>query len=128
MLTAETKGICVSVQSKYLPLQSDPMHFSYVFMYTITIENKSNITVQLLKRHWYIFDSTGEHREVEGEGVIGETPTIEPGDSFSYSSGCNLQSEIGKMNGTYLMQNILTGTNFKIKIPEFQLITTGKLN
>ncbi len=128
MIKAETKGICVSVESNYLPLQSDPMHFSYVFMYTITIANNSERSVQLLRRHWDIFDSNGEYRDVEGEGVVGETPVIEPNDSFTYTSGCNLVTEMGKMSGTYLMKDLITEQEFTIIIPEFHLITPAKLN
>ncbi len=128
MIKAETKGMVVSVKPEYLEEQSNPMHLSYVFMYTITIENKSDFTAQLLRRHWHIFDSNGEHKEVEGEGVIGETPVLEPGESYTYSSGCNLTTEIGKMEGTYLMKNLVNEEHFHIQIPEFQLITPGKLN
>ncbi|MCD6066379.1 MAG: cobalt transporter [Bacteroidetes bacterium] len=128
MVKAETKGIEVSVKPQYLEEQSNPMYHSYVFMYTITIENKSDFTVQLLRRHWHIFDSNSEHREVEGEGVIGETPVIAPNESFTYSSGCNLVTEMGKMSGTYLVKNLVNEQLFQIIIPEFQLITPGKLN
>jgi ApaG protein len=128
MVKAETKGIEVSVKPQYLEDQSNPMYMSYVFMYTITIENKSDLTVQLLRRHWHIFDSNGEHREVEGEGVVGETPVIAPNESFTYSSGCNLVSEMGKMSGTYLVKNLANDQQFQITIPEFQLVTPGKLN
>ncbi|HEY1037846.1 MAG TPA: Co2+/Mg2+ efflux protein ApaG [Bacteroidia bacterium] len=128
MVKAETKGLVVSVKPEYLEEQSNPMLLSYVFMYTITIENRSDYTVQLLRRHWFIFDSNGENREVEGEGVIGETPVVAPGESYTYSSGCNLSTEIGKMEGTYLMKNLANDDRFKIQIPEFHLVTPGKLN
>lgn len=128
MVKAVTKGIQVSVQPEYLDRQSDPMYHNYVFMYTVTIENQSEFSIQLLRRHWFIFDSNGEHREVEGEGVIGETPIIEPGNSYTYSSGCNLATEMGKMEGTYLIKNLASAQSYKIKIPEFHLMTPGKLN
>ena len=128
IIQAETKGMVVSVKPEYLEEQSNPMHLNYVFMYTITIENKSDYTVQLLRRHWFIFDSNGENREVEGEGVIGETPVLAPGETYTYNSGCNLTTEIGKMEGNYLMKNLLDNEHFMIRIPEFHLITPGKLN
>jgi ApaG protein len=128
MVKAITKGIEVSVKAEYLRDQSNPLHQSYVFMYTITIANKSENRVQLLRRKWDIFDSVSEYREVEGEGVVGETPIIEPSHSYTYSSGCNLASEMGKMWGTYLMMDLVKNQTFIIDIPEFQLITPGKLN
>lgn len=128
MIKAETKGIFVSVVTSYLADQSNPMYLNYVFIYTITIENTSTHSIQVLRRHWHIFDSNGEYSEVEGEGVVGETPVIEPGESYTYTSGCNLVTEIGKMSGTYLVKDLLTEQEFNIQIPEFQLITPGKLN
>ncbi len=88
----------------------------------------SDYTVKLLRRHWFIFDSNGEHRQVEGEGVIGEQPTLAPGDLYSYESACSLTTEIGKMHGTYLMQRKLDNGQFRVRIPEFFMIVPHRLN
>ncbi len=97
-------------------------------MYEITVINQNDYPVQLKRRQWYIFDSIGDHREVEGEGVVGETPIIQPGEKFIYNSGCNLTTDIGKMVGHYTMRNLNTSTDFTVDIPEFHLISPGKLN
>ena len=100
----------------------------FLFSYHISIDNKSEYVVQLLRRHWYIFDSCGEYREVEGEGVVGEYPILAPGDVYEYESACNLTTEIGKMSGTYLMERKIGKVPFKVRIPEFELIVPHKLN
>jgi len=129
MISLETKGILISVETEFLPKQSDSMLFNFVFMYTILIENKSNDIVQLIRRKWEIIDSNGEKRIVEGEGVIGEKPILLPNEKYTYSSGCNLSSDYGLMKGEYTLIN-KTGneSEFKVKIPEFKLITPFKLN
>ena len=99
-----------------------------MFAYRITIENNNIFPVKLLRRHWYIYDSTGSLREVEGEGVVGIQPQINPGDSYQYMSGCNLRSEIGKMYGTYLMENINSKKPFDVIIPAFEMCAPFKLN
>jgi uncharacterized protein affecting Mg2+/Co2+ transport len=95
MISLETKGIFIGVETEFLPQQSDSMQFNFVFMYTILIENKSNDIVQLIKRKWEIADSNGDKRIVEGEGVIGEKPILLPNEKYTYSSGCNLASDYG---------------------------------
>jgi ApaG protein len=97
-------------------------------VYFITIENKGNYAVQLLSRHWDIFDSNGEKREVDGEGVIGETPIIEPGEKYEYNSGCNLLTDLGYMKGYYNMKRLMDDTLFKAVIPQFDLVVPAKLN
>ena len=72
------------------------MNGEYMFAYRITIENHNHFTVKLLRRQWYIFDSNGEYREVEGEGVVGVQPVLKPGENYQYVSGCNLRTEMGK--------------------------------
>ena len=104
------------------------MHSEYVFAYRITIENKTDDTIQLLNRQWFIFDSIGENSEVTGEGVIGNQPTLEPEELHQYVSGCHLKSEIGKMHGIYEFLNKGDGSTFKVSIPEFKLIAPLKLN
>jgi ApaG protein len=129
MIKLETKGILIGVETEFLPEQSDSMKFNFVFMYTILIENKSNDIVQLIRRKWEIFDSNGEKRIIEGEGVIGEKPILLPNEKYTYSSGCNLCSDYGFMKGEYTLLNITNNNSeFKVKIPEFKLITPFKLN
>jgi ApaG protein len=129
MISLETKGIFIGVETEFLPQQSDSMQFNFVFMYTILIENKSNDIVQLIKRKWEIADSNGDKRIIEGEGVIGEKPILLPNEKYTYSSGCNLASDYGIMKGEYTLLNMTNNnTEFKVKIPEFKLITPFKLN
>jgi ApaG protein len=128
MTKAITEGVEISVETKFLPEHSDHMDRFYFYLYTITIENKNDFTVQLLRRHWHIFDSNGEKREVESEGVIGEKPVLEPGEKYTYSSGCNLMTELGKMEGTYTMVRLPENKKFQVNIPKFDLVAPQKLN
>ena len=129
MQTATTQGIKVSVEVFYHPQQSQPATSQYVFAYRITIENQSKYTVQLLRRHWYIFDTWRMNvREVEGVGVIGQQPILEPNQKHQYISGCHLRSKMGWMNGTYLMQRLSNEEKFKVEIPTFKMIVPSKLN
>ena len=99
-----------------------------MFAYRINIENNNPFPVKLLSRHWHIYDSNGSRREVEGEGVVGVQPQINPCQSYQYVSGCNLRSEIGKMHGTYQMENITTKKTFDAVIPAFEMCAPFKLN
>ena len=128
MDTKTTEGVKVTVTTNYLPDYSSPVQQHYVFAYKISIENNSEFTVKLLRRHWYIHDATGVVREVEGEGVVGQQPVLEPGESHEYVSGCNLKTGMGKMRGTYLMERLVDGKKFDVTIPEFNLIVPYKLN
>ncbi|MCX2741585.1 Co2+/Mg2+ efflux protein ApaG [Pontibacter anaerobius] len=128
MDTKTTEGVKVSVTTNYLPDYSSPVQQHFVFAYRIKIENNSEFTVKLLRRHWYIHDATGQMREVEGEGVVGQQPTLEPGEMHEYVSGCNLKTGIGKMRGTYLMERMVDGRQFDVTIPEFTLVVPYKLN
>lgn len=128
MVTKTTAGVKISVETYFQPEYSHPKNNDYLFAYKITIENKSDHTVKLISRHWHIVDSNGARREVNGEGVVGNQPVIEPNKSHQYVSGCNLKSEIGKMYGTYSMQRQYDGKAFKVRIPEFHLIAPDKLN
>jgi len=128
MVVEVTKGIKISVQHQYREDYSRPESKHYFFSYLITIENISDYSVKLLRRHWYIYDSAGFHSEVEGEGVVGEQPEIQPGETYQYSSGCNLTTEIGSMQGTYLMQRMVDKQTFEVIIPNFQLIVPYRLN
>ena len=128
MVTATTRGIKISVETEYQPAYSSPTQFHYVFTYRITIENLSDQTIQLINRHWYIHDANREVKEVEGEGVVGQQPILEPGESHNYVSGCNLKSGMGKMYGTYTLERIMDGKKFRVKIPEFTMFVPYKLN
>lgn len=128
MVTAVTKGIKIIVRTQYQDLYSKPEQSHFLFTYRITIENNSEYTVKLLRRHWYIFDSSSEMREVEGEGVVGQQPVLMPGDIYEYESACNLTTEMGMMHGTYIMERQADKLMFKVDIPEFELITPAKLN
>lgn len=128
MLTEITQGVRVTVETEYQPSYSSPSQYHYVFTYRITIENKSDFTVQLMRRHWHIYDAGFVAREVEGEGVVGQQPVLEPGHVHQYVSGCNLKSGIGKMAGTYQMERIVDGTKFSVNIPEFTMIAPLRLN
>ena len=128
MVTQITEGIKISVIVEYQSEFSIPEQFHYVFTYKVTIENRSEYTIQLQRRHWYIFDGAYNCNEVEGEGVVGQTPVLEPGECHKYVSGCNLKSGIGKMFGTYLMERMVDGKRFKVIIPEFVMIAPVLLN
>ena len=124
MVSAITKGIQVSVETTYQPDFSNPQQHHYVFTYKVRIENKSNHTVQLLRRRWEIYDATESRKIVEGDGVVGQQPILEPGESHTYVSGCNLKSGIGKMRGTFTLEKLMDGKLLEIVIPEFQLISS----
>jgi ApaG protein len=120
----ETHGIRVSVRPLYLEEQSQPILHRYIFAYFIRIENVSHHTVQLLARHWYIHDSIGEDSEVAGEGVVGQQPTLGPGDVHEYQSFCILKSPNGHMEGAYQFVRA-DGTLFDAGIPRFLLAAGG---
>ncbi|MBL4624093.1 MAG: Co2+/Mg2+ efflux protein ApaG [Flavobacteriales bacterium] len=128
MTTEVTEGIHITVKSFYRPEFSNPLKNHFMYTYRITIENNSNSTVQLISRHWYIFDSTADDYEVEGQGVVGIQPVLSPGDVHEYESACELTSEIGNMYGSYTMQRQIDGSLFEVKVPKFQLIAPMKLN
>lgn len=128
MVSKISAGITVSIETYYQPEYSHPVNSEFMFAYRITIENSNHFPVKLLYRHWHIYDSNGSIREVEGEGVVGVQPLINPGQSYAYISGCNLRSEIGKMSGTYLMENINNKKSFDVIIPAFDMCAPFKLN
>jgi ApaG protein len=121
MLTEVTSGVRISVLFNYEPGISSPLLDSYVFSYHITIENQNDYAVQLLRRHWFIFDSIGINREVEGAGVVGQQPVIQPGEYYTYSSACDLKSLRGKMHGFFTMQKIQSKELVRVVIPQFKL-------
>ena len=128
MVSKISEGVKISVETYYQPDYSNPVNSEFMFAYKITIENNNTFPVKLLSRHWYIYDSNSSIREVEGEGVVGVQPQINPGEFYQYISGCNLRTEIGKMHGTYLMENINTKKSFDALIPAFDMCAPFKLN
>jgi len=110
----------ISVRPQYLVEHSNPDEEHYVFAYTVTIRNTGEHTAQLVSRHWIITDANNSVEEVRGEGVVGEQPVLQPGQSFEYTSGCPLPTPVGSMRGSY--QCIADdGTAFEAAIPEFVL-------
>jgi ApaG protein len=128
MLSLTTQGVEITVETFYQPSYSNPLQQEFMFAYRITLENHNHFSIQLLHRHWHIFDSNGEYREVDGEGVVGQQPVLTPGETFQYMSGCNLKSEIGKMWGHYQMESVLDKRSFKVEIPAFELFAPMKGN
>ena len=128
MITQVTKGIKISVQTTFEGTFFKNYKMHYAFGYTITIENQSRETVQLISRHWDIFDSLKELETVDGEGVIGKKPVIRPGKSHTYSSGCLLASPIGAMQGYYNMVDLSSAETFEVDIPTFKFSAPFALN
>ena len=119
--------IRVSVDTSYLPDQSNPKDHRYVFSYTITIRNEGSVPARLLARHWIITDSNGKVQEVRGEGVVGEKPHLKPGQGFRYSSGAVLETPVGAMQGSYQMVAD-DGEQFDAPISPFRLAMPGMLH
>ena len=117
---ATTDGVTVRVTPSFLPQQSDPEGRRWVWAYAIEIENNRPDPVQLVVRHWTITDAFGRVEEVRGQGVVGEQPVIEPGETYSYASGCPLPTSSGSMVGEYSMADG-EGLMFVIAIPAFSL-------
>jgi len=116
----ESPRVCVQVQSVYVESQSAPDEQRYVFAYTITLRNLGRNPVQLLGRYWLITNGNGRETEVQGEGVVGEQPHIEPGNEFQYTSGAILETPMGTMQGHYVMID-QQGETFHVDIPVFRL-------
>jgi ApaG protein len=128
IFTETTAGIKVSVETFYQAAQSQPLRSHFVFAYRITLVNDSMHTVQLKSRHWIITDACGMTREVQGEGVVGEQPILEPGESFQYVSGCDFNTEIGIMKGSYKFERQIDMATFDVAIPEFMMTVPHKQN
>ncbi len=124
MYEAVTNNIRVCVHPRYLDDQSEPDEGRYVWAYTIEITNDGRETVRLVSRYWRITNANGHIEEVRGPGVVGETPVLEPGESFEYTSGCPLTTSSGIMVGRYQMTRA-DGTPFEIDIPAFSLDSPG---
>lgn len=119
---AESKKyqIAVTAFPQFIADQSDPAADRYVFAYTITIENIGTVPAQLISRHWIITDGNSQEQVVRGLGVVGEQPLLQPGEKFEYTSGCQLDTPVGTMRGTYQM-TADDGTQFEAVIDEFTL-------
>ncbi len=122
-----TQGIRVTVSSAYVAEQSAPASKRYVFAYTVKIMNEGGEPAQLRTRHWIITDGNGKVEEVRGPGVIGQQPSLKPGEEFEYTSGCVLQTARGEMRGTYQMQRP-GGEMFDAVIAPFVLALPYTLN
>lgn len=128
MIEQITEGISVGVAVSWQNRQSDVGKHQFWFQYRITLQNLLAEPCQLLSRHWLIFDSVGMITEVEGEGVVGVQPILQQGEEYSYVSGVQLLSELGKMNGYYIFRNMKTAATFNVAIPVFELVYPAKLN
>lgn len=120
MFKATTHGVSVTVMPVYIDERSNPAASQYFWAYRVVIENNSDQTLQLLTRYWNITDSNGHIEEINGDGVIGEQPTLKPEENFSYTSGCPLRAHSGIMVGHYMMQDE-AGKMLKVEIPAFPL-------
>ncbi|UTW63207.1 Co2+/Mg2+ efflux protein ApaG [bacterium SCSIO 12741] len=128
MISLTTSGIKVDVKSYYLEKNSEPESGQFLFAYDISITNHNDFSVQLLKRHWIIYDSLFPKREVRGNGVIGEQPILTPGECYRYQSYCDLHSSMGWMEGSYLFRKEEYQHLMEVNIPRFELILPNKLN
>lgn len=128
MVTAITQGVKISVDTIYQDEYSNAANEHFMFAYRIVIQNMTDDAIRLMYRKWFIFDSNGTQREVEGEGVVGVQPTIEAGETYQYVSGCNLKTDMGSMKGHYEMLRLSDEAVFDVDIPEFQLVVPYRLN
>jgi ApaG protein len=124
---ADTRGVRVLVESRYLDEQSHPAAERFAFAYRVRIENRGSDVVKLVSRHWVITDSLEHVEEVRGPGVIGEQPTLRPGQAFEYTSGAVLRTQRGSMQGSYQMVTD-DGQQFDAVIGEFALERPYSLN
>ena len=115
------------VYARYDPSRSSPPQGQWFFLYTVTLANESEDTVRLLTRHWIIQDGRGKIEEIRGDGVVGETPLLAPGESYEYTSGCPLTTDFGSMRGSYGMVTA-DGERFDAEIGEFVLTESGAVN
>lgn len=123
MFSKITSNIKVSVVPEYDGKNSYPSENRYVFKYNIVIENSGDFAIKILKRKWLIFDVGFGFTEVVGDGVIGLTPDVLPGNDFAYFSNVMLRSGMGNMSGKYLVENTETKERFEIEIPKFNLVS-----
>lgn len=127
MMEMQATPIQVSVKTQYVAAQSVPLEHRFVYTYTITIANQSDVPAQLISRHWRITDANEKLQEVQGVGVVGEQPHLKPGESYTYTSGVILETETGIMEGTYHMR-AEDGALFDAPIPTFALVPPHALH
>ena len=119
-MSSDKYQISVAARAFFVEDQSEPDKNHYVFGYTIKVTNTGEVAAQLVSRHWLITDANHRVEEIRGIGVIGQQPTLQPGESFEYTSGCPLATPVGTMKGEYKMVAV-DGTEFEAPIPEFTL-------
>ena len=124
---SELPRIAIQVETRYLAEQSQPEQNHYVFAYRVTITNQGEMPAQLISRHWIITDANGDTKEVRGEGVVGEQPVLQPGESYQYTSGSVLETPVGSMHGSYQMIDA-EGRAFDATITPFRLATATVLH
>jgi len=122
-----TRGIRIQVESTYVEERSDPKESYYFFAYHVVISNDGSEAAQLISREWVITDSDGNVERVQGAGVVGETPLLEPGTAFEYTSFCPLRTSMGSMQGGYMMR-LASGETFRAEIAPFTLAVPGVVN
>lgn len=128
MVQRITQGIKISVANRFEGMLEDNSRPGYAFSYTVTIENQSKFIVQLVSRCWEIIDALSTPETVEGDGVIGIQPILQPGETHTYSSGCLLKAPVGAMQGFYKMMNFDTTEYFNVIIPTFKLNAAFAMN
>ena len=128
MIQQVTRGIKISVQSEYEGSFLKDYVIHYAFTYTIEIENQSKSSVQLLTRHWKILEALNKTQYINGDGVVGKKPVINPGEVHKYKSGCLLSSAVGAMKGAYIMIDFSSTKKFNVEIPPFKLSAPFILN
>ena len=128
MVTQITRGIKISVTTSFEGTYFKNYKIHFAFSYQVSIENQSKDSVQLTSRHWEIYDALNQLEVVDGEGVVGKKPVIKPGEIYTYSSGCLLNSPIGAMKGYFNMINFTSTKSFKVIIPTFKLSAPFAIN
>ncbi|MBC7792410.1 MAG: Co2+/Mg2+ efflux protein ApaG [Clostridia bacterium] len=121
------REIQIEVETFYVPERSEPQRSYYFFAYHITITNLGDEPAQLVRRHWKITDAHGRVEEVRGDGIIGQSPRLEPGESFDYTSACPMRTQFGTMEGIYTMVRD-NGREFEAPIDQFMLAMPSALN
>ena len=127
MSDTSTRGIRIQVESMYVEERSDPQESYFFFAYHVVISNTGSEPAQLISREWIITDSDGNVERVQGAGVVGETPLLEPGATFEYTSFCPLRTSMGSMQGGYMMR-LTDGETFRAEIAPFTLAVPGVVN
>lgn len=128
MMQEITQGISVSVETFYNEELSNPGLNEYIYSYEINIDNLSGFPFLLKARHWEITDALGNVRTVDGEGVVGQQPMLDPGQGFTYTSAVGVKTDMGKMTGHYIIENLSTKEEMHISIPLFYLYPPFKMN